>query len=117
MIETLQSLRFVFALTVMLAHFSYAGIEGHSTGVGPMFFMLMTGIVMSRSYGPKILDGTFCFKHFLLRRLFKFYPLHVVCLLAVVVVRHKTMTDNDYLAILPNLFLVQSWIPVPDYYF
>ncbi len=64
MIETLQSLRFVFALTVMLAHFSYAGIEGHSTGVGPMFFMLMTGIVMSRSYGPKILDGTFCFKHF-----------------------------------------------------
>ena len=51
MIETLQSLRIVFALTVMLAHFSYAGIEGKSTGIGPMYFMLMTGLVMSRSYG------------------------------------------------------------------
>lgn len=117
MIETLQSLRFVFALTVMLAHFSYAGIEGHSTGVGPMFFMLMTGIVMSRSYGAKVLDGTFCFKHFLLRRLIKFYPLHLLCLIAVLVVRHKTMSGEDYLTVLPNLLLVQSWIPVQDYYF
>ena len=117
MIQTLQSLRFVFSFTVMLAHFSYAGIEGHSTGVGPMFFMLMTGVVMSRSYGEKVLDGTFRFRNFLLRRLFKFYPLHLLCLLAIIVIRRNTMTGDDYLAVLPNLFLVQSWIPVQEYYF
>ncbi len=117
MIETLQSLRFVFALTVMLAHFTYAGIEGHSTGVGPMFFMLMTGLVMSRNYGKKVLEGTFNFKHFFLRRIFKFYPLHLLCLLFVIVVRRATLTADDYLALIPNVFLLQSWIPIESFYF
>ena len=117
MIETLQSLRIIFSLTVMLAHFSYAGIEGHSTGVGPMFFMLMTGVVMSRSYGPKIRGGNFRFGPYLLRRFFKFYPLHLLCLVAVLLVRHKTLTTTDYLSILPNALLLQSWIPINDYYF
>lgn len=117
MIETLQSLRIVFSLTVMLAHFSYAGIEGHSTGVGPMFFMLMTGVVMSRSYGPKISNGNFCFRTYLLRRFFKFYPLHLLCLVAVLLIRHKTLTTDDYLTILPNALLLQSWIPIESYYF
>ena len=117
MIETLQSLRIVFSLTVMLAHFSYAGIEGHSTGVGPMFFMLMTGVVMSRSYGPKMRSGNFRFGSYLLRRFFKFYPLHLLCLVAVLLIRHKTLTSADYLSILPNALLLQSWIPVKSYYF
>ena len=117
MIETLQSLRFVFALTVMLAHFSYAGIEEHSTGVGPMFFMLMTGVVMSRSYGKKIQNGSFCYGSYFRRRLYKFYPLHLLCLLAVVVIRRNTMTTEDYMAIVPNIFLLQSWIPLKDFYF
>ena len=117
MIETLQSLRIVFSLTVMLAHFSYAGIEGHSTGVGPMFFMLMTGVVMSRSYGPKMKSGNFRFGSYLLRRFFKFYPLHLLCLVAVLLIRHKTLTTADYLSILPNALLLQSWIPIESYYF
>lgn len=117
MIETLQSLRIVFALTVMLAHFSYAGIEGKSTGVGPMYFMLMTGVVMSRSYGRKILDGSFSFMQFMYRRLCKFYPLHLLCLLAVIAIRYKTMSSADWLAVVPNALLIQSWIPVDTYYF
>ena len=117
MIETLQSLRIVFALTVMLAHFSYAGIEGKSTGVGPMYFMLMTGLVMSRSYGRKILDGSFSFTQYMYRRLCKFYPLHLLCLLAVIAIRYKTMSQTDWLALVPNALLLQSWIPVEAYYF
>lgn len=117
MIETLQSLRIVFSLTVMLAHFSYAGIEGHSTGVGPMFFMLMTGVVMSRSYGPKIRNGSFRFGSYLLRRFFKFYPLHLLCLVSILLIRHNTLTSTDYLSILPNALLLQSWIPDANYYF
>ena len=117
MIETLQSLRIVFALTVMLAHFSYAGVEGHSTGVGPMYFMLMTGFVMSRSYGAKVLDGSFCFSQYLLRRLCKFYPLHLLCLAAIVLIRHHVMTQTDFMALIPDVLLLQSWIPVDSYYF
>ena len=101
----------------MLAHFNYAGIEGHSTGVGPMFFMLMTGVVMSRSYGPKIRSGNFRFCPYLLRRFFKFYPLHLLCLVALLLIRHKTLTSADYLTILPNALLLQSWIPIESYYF
>lgn len=117
MIETLQSLRIVFALTVMLAHFSYAGIEGKSTGVGPMFFMLMTGFVMSRSYGAKILDGSFRYGSFLLRRLFKFYPLHLLCLFIYIAIRRNTLDVTDYLTLLPNILLLQSWIPIEHFYF
>jgi len=117
MIETLQSLRIVFALTVMLAHFSYAGIEGHSTGVGPMFFMLMTGFVMSRSYGDRVLQGKFQMKSFLLHRLFKFYPLHLLCLLAFIAIHRNTLSPSDFIVLLPNLFLLHSWIPLQKYYF
>lgn len=117
MIETLQSLRIVFSLTVMLAHFSYAGIEGHSTGVGPMFFMLMTGFVMSKSYGAKVLDGTFRYRSYILRRLFKFYPLHLLCLLTVIVIRRNMMEATDYQALIPNILLLQSWIPEQSFYF
>lgn len=117
MIETLQSLRIVFALTVMLAHFSYAGIEGKSTGVGPMFFMLMTGFVMSRSYGAKVLDGSFEYGKFLLRRLFKFYPLHLLCLLIFIAIHRHTLEMKDYQTLLPNLLLLQSWIPMESFYF
>ncbi|MCH5307117.1 MAG: acyltransferase [Prevotella sp.] len=117
MIETLQSLRIVFSLTVMLAHFSYAGIEGHSTGVGPMFFMLMTGFVMSKSYGIKVLDGTFKYGQYLLCRLFKFYPLHLLCLLLVVVIRRNTMVTEDYESLIPNILMLQSWIPKQSFYF
>ena len=117
MIETLQSLRIVFALTVMLAHFSYAGVEGHSTGVGPMYFMLMTGFVMSRSYGSKVLDDSLHFSQYLLRRLCKFYPLHLLCLLVIVAIRFRTMTHADFVALIPNVLLLQSWIPVESYYF
>lgn len=117
MIETLQSLRIIFSLTVMLAHFTYAGIEGHSTGVGPMFFMLMTGFVMSRSYGHQVLDGTFRFGQYFWRRLCKFYPLHLLCLIAVVAIRRHTLTTEDYCALVPNFFLLQSWIPKQSFYF
>lgn len=117
MIETLQSLRIVFALTVMLAHFSYAGIEGKSTGVGPMFFMLMTGFVMSRSYGAKVLDGSFEYGKFLLRRLFKFYPLHLFCLLIFIGIHRHTLELTDYQTLLPNILLLQSWIPIERFYF
>ena len=97
MIETLQSLRIVFSLTVMLAHFSYAGIEGH--------------------YGPKIRNGSFRFGSYLLRRFFKFYPLHLLCLVSILLIRHNTLTSTDYLSILPNALLLQSWIPDANYYF
>lgn len=101
----------------MLQHYTFDGFSVSCGGIGPMYFMLLTGLVMSKSYGKKVMDGSFSFKQFLLRRYFKFYPLHLMCLLAFVVLNRNVLTSDDFLPFVFNLLLLQSWVPVSDFYF
>lgn len=72
---------------------------------------------MTLAYGEKAASEGFRYRHFIARRVAKLYPLHLLCLLAFVVINIKSMDAEALVRLLPNLLLIQSWLPSADYYF
>lgn len=115
MIQTLQSLRFIFMMMIFMSHFAYRDIRAFDAGgdCGVAFFFLLSGFVCSLAYGPKISNGSFHYGRFLWNRLKKLYPLHLLCLLFYLLVSRAPLDGK----VLMNVLLLQSWIPNMDYYF
>ena len=130
-IDSLTSLRGVLAVWVVVYHFwqdvillfpsvSFATpVAGNGNYAVPAFFIL-SGIVLTRNYLPKFRDcDVRQIMYFLLMRLARIYPVHLISLFAVLamVVGARLLglglTDSGYgLAdFIRNLFLVQSWVP------
>lgn len=119
MIASLQSLRFIFAIMIFLHHYSVNG-EGlfHAGGpCGVSFFMILSGFVMSAGYLEKVASPDFKNRPFLLKRLIRLYPLHLLCLLGFLCMHISNLTGLDYIKLLPNALLLQSWIPINSIYF
>ncbi len=85
------------------------------------FFFVLSGFVLAHAYG---MTPHFSFKSFVISRVFRLYPLHLVMLAVLIVfetLRWIAYTKGFYLnnvpftglfaptEILPNLFLVQAW--------
>lgn len=119
MIETLQSLRFIFFVMIFMSHFGYDGRPTFDAGgdCGVSFFFILSGFVMTLAYGEKAASERFSYRRFMVRRMAKLYPLHLLCLLAFVVINIKSMDAEALVRLLPNLLLIQSWLPSADYYF
>ncbi len=119
MIETLQSLRFIFFVMIFMSHFEYDGLPAFDAGgdCGVSFFFILSGFVLSSAYGNKVSSDGFRYRQFMARRVKKLYPLHLLCLLAFVVINIRSMDAGSLVRLLPNLLLVQSWIPSAGFYF
>ena len=115
MIETLQSLRFIFIMMILMSHFAYRGIGPFDAGgdCGVAFFFMLSGFVISLGYGRQVREGTFHYGHFLRKRFWKLYPLHLLCLLFWLIISKNAIDVRVVL----NLLLLQSWIPDAGYYF
>ena len=113
MIKELTSLRFIFILAIFIHHLDiYEG--GGSMGVA--FFFVLSGFSLTLGYGEKILNQDFSYKKYIKKRLFKFYPIHWLCLLIsipIVLIEGHWITP----AFLANVALLQTWIPISDFYF
>lgn len=119
MIGSLQSLRFVFAAMIFLHHFTVNG-EGLFYAGGPCgvsFFMILSGFVISAGYSKKVFDSSFKGKEFLLKRLIRLYPLHLLCLFGFLILNISHLSTVDYSKLVPNILLLQSWIPLMKVYF
>lgn len=117
MIKPLTSLRFVFALMIFMHHYS---IKKGSSEVlfpegflGVTFFFILSGFILSYTYWDRISGGTVSIGDFLKRRIFKLYPLHLLCLVIASIISRS----SHILEIVPNVLLLQSWIPLKEYYF
>ncbi|UZJ59811.1 acyltransferase [Pseudomonas sp. KU26590] len=128
---TLDSFRGVFALLVVFHHLHVVGafIElpfFRRAEILLNFFFVLSGFVLAHSYGLK---SQFGFKRFVISRLFRLYPLHIVMLLVFILFEgvrwaayEKGFTLNnvpftglfDPSEILPNLLLVQAWTPLTE---
>ncbi len=119
MINTLQSLRFVFAIMIFFHHYVVNGVGLFAAGgpCGVSFFMILSGFVMSAGYGEKVLKPAFDGKEFFIKRLIRLYPLHVLCLLGFIVLNIMHLSAMDYIKLLPNVLLLQSWVPINSIYF
>lgn len=116
MIRTLQSLRFIFIMLIVFSH-----IIGKSFDFGGecsvSFFFMLSGFVLSLAYGSKVAEGSFRTRPFVLRQLLKFYPLHLLMLTVFVILDARLDRFYDWQHLLPNILLLQSWIPFDEYYY
>jgi len=124
MYRSLSSLRFLFALMIFMHHFAIGGVGAFPAGgpCGVSFFMVLSGFALCCGYADKVSRGEFSWKTFMLKRLVKIYPLHLLCLAAAVLLRVEAWMGgadvSSDLKILPfNALLLQSWIPVKSVYF
>lgn len=117
MISTLQSLRFVFVMMIVMSHFGYRGFPAFDAGgdCGVAFFFVLSGFALSLGYGRRIDECTFSYRTFMRRRLLKLYPLHLLCLMLFLVLFHTKETIDVRLVF--NVLLLQSWVPDSNYVF
>lgn len=119
MIDSLQSLRGIFALMIFCHHFTINGKGCFEAGgsCGVAFFLVLSGYVMCAGYERIIESSRFDFKRYYLKRIVRVYPLHLLCLAAFVVLNLFSLTVSKLLILFPNLLLLQSWIPLKSIYF
>ncbi len=117
-IKTLQSSRFIFVLLIYLSHcalvengaaFDYGGEAGVA------FFFILSGFVLSLGYGEKADNGSFSIRSFMVKRLAKFYPLHILLLVVAVVFDARLGMTYSIWQILSSILLVQTWTMSENY--
>lgn len=119
MLQSLQSLRGIFAIMIFLHHFPVNGHGLFAAGgdCGVDFFIILSGFVMSAGYGSRAADTGFNYRRYMWRRIARLYPLHLLCLILYLVLYGWRIGAGTYARLVPNLFLLQSWIPAESFYF
>lgn len=119
MIGSLQSLRFIFAIMIFLHHFSVNGLGRFEAGgtCGVAFFMILSGFVMSFGYEKKVQLASFSYQNYIIKRLIRVYPLHLLCLSGFIIIHLFLLSNEQSVELFPNLLLLQSWIPLSSFYF
>jgi len=133
MLKPLTSLRFIFALMVFLTHLSglffkyneefldhsfakYIRMkEGH---LGVSFFFILSGFILAYNYKGKFIRKTITYRNFMLARIFRIYPLHILTLVIALVIKNNHFdTILHWIKLLVNFMLLQSFVPVRDFFF
>lgn len=123
MIKPLTSLRFFFAFIVFLSHYRVGGIPLFSDGhLGVTFFFILSGFILSYSYKQRLEQRQISKSDFYVARFARIYPLHLLTLLtsvALMVYNKECYTGvMEWVKhLLPNLLLVQSFVPLDSIYF
>lgn len=94
MIHSLTSLRYLAAAWVLFYHFKeffpdtalFASNFTRYGFLGVDFFFVLSGFVLAHVYLPKIQGGRFDYWSFLVRRIGRIYPLHVLTLIVTIVI-------------------------------
>jgi peptidoglycan/LPS O-acetylase OafA/YrhL len=123
MIKSLTSLRFFFAFVVFLHHYSIGNgkaifPEGY---LGVNFFFILSGFIISYSYKQKIIEKIISKREFIVARIARIYPLHLLTFLFALILglRQVIITGSDFLwqQFFLNIALLQSFVPIKEYYF
>lgn len=116
MIRTLQSLRFFFIMLVVVSHYIGKSFDfGGECGVS--FFFILSGFVLSVAYSGRISNGSFNTRQFVKKQWIKIYPLHIFTFIIMLILDLRLKVDYDLSVIIPNILLLQSWLPADKYYF
>lgn len=117
MINSIQALRFIFAIFILCEHFPIDADHPHLIpGAGPMgvsFFLVLSGFVMSIGYEDRVKAPTFNWKDFMIRRLIRLWPLHLLCLGVWIILTYGAWGSDAIhpLPLLGNALLFQ-WLPI-----
>ncbi|WP_413998292.1 acyltransferase family protein [Flavobacterium sp. W1B] len=132
MIKPLTSLRFVFAFMIFAHHLTFLSKsdlpyfrwiheyilkEGY---IGVSFFFILSGFILAYNYRDSILNKKISKSSFMIARIARIYPLHLLCLLIAVplTLQNVTFELSTWLKqLFFNLTLTQSFIPIKTFYF
>ncbi|MEM9413549.1 MAG: acyltransferase, partial [Planctomycetota bacterium] len=122
-LDTLTGLRFIAALIVFIHHlggkFGYV-VNGYSIGsLAVTFFFVLSGFILTYAYQDRLNCRSDVTK-FYFNRFARIWPLHLVCLLiAILLIGSWTQFRSswEWIRILTNLFLLQSWVPKDSWVF
>lgn len=79
---------------------------------------MLSGFVIALSYEDKIVEQRITHKEFFIKRIFRLYPLHIVCwIIAICLSQLSSFTLTRVGLSFFNLFLFQSWIPIRSIYY
>ncbi|WP_084375313.1 acyltransferase family protein [Brevundimonas vesicularis] len=125
-LRALTSLRAFLAMGVVLFHYQlqwdpalgYSPIIERSRLAVDAFFIL-SGFILFHVYGPSFADGTFSYRRFIVARLARLYPLHLIILLGVLAIVASAFamgvgfdaSTYTVAGFLKTLILVQAWFP------
>lgn len=121
-INQLTGLRFFAALLVFLSHLKWDGVsqfyqtlfeQGY---VGVSFFFVLSGFVLSYSYGEKLKQGTLTKPKYILLRYARLMPLHIITAIPFLFLAFYKGSPDLFKSFI-NLAFLQSWIPSSSYYF
>jgi peptidoglycan/LPS O-acetylase OafA/YrhL len=122
----LDALRFLASAFIVLFHFGpeaptpLAGVH-EIFGRGYLatdFFLMLSGFVLAHAYGGAVSGGAMRTGPFILRRLRRIYPAHLITLAALVAIvvvaalagRQPAHPEHfEWAALAPNLLLVHAW--------
>jgi peptidoglycan/LPS O-acetylase OafA/YrhL len=102
-----------------LSQFNIASKYFFNGYVGVTFFYILSGFIINYSFSKHIAEGRFSNKDFIVFRLARLFPVHIVSLICVLVIfgYTKNFEATNKEALIYNTLLVQSFIPNSDYYF
>lgn len=123
MIKPLTSLRLFFALAVFFSHLAFLKNDLKYSGVydsifsegflGVSFFFILSGFILALNYESKFVEDKVSYKDYILGRIARIYPMHVLTMLIALPLSYKVF----YKYILYHITLTQSFIPDKDFYF
>ena len=125
MINTLTSLRFIFAIMVFGAHCyvidTFFDAHFFKEGfVGVSFFFVLSGFIIAYNYQEKLRENKITKRTFWVARIARIYPLHWLTLLIAAVLGGYVAASGtmDWCKhFFASLTLTQAYIPEADYFF
>ena len=128
MIKSLNGLRFVFAVLICCGHYifttPYAGeMAGKAlffdTTAAVTFFFILSGFSLSCGFAEKMKNDDFKPVPFLKKRFFKLYPMHIFCLIIILLLFAKNYVWNKETVrnLILHIFLLHSYVPDVNCYF
>ncbi len=121
-IENFTGIRGYAIMLIFLSHCNFGNNQAGTNctgmwgGFGVELFVLLSGYLLALNDSSGITQ----FKEYLKRKLKKFYPLHIVTLIATIPFSLKLLLSlnlTTWIALPLNILLLQNWIPTSSVYF
>ena len=118
MIRTLNSLRFILILMIVISHSTLPMSQGLHDYLGECpvaIFFVISGFVLSLSKGEKLEKGELSNKQFFLSRIFKLYPLHLLIVALIIPLDWRLGYIKPLYQVLAHCLLLQCWYPTHSF--
>ena len=118
MIRTLNSLRFILILMIVMSHATLPISQACNDYLGEyavVIFFIISGFVLSLSYGERLVKEEMSNKKFFLSRIFKLYPLHLLVIAIIIPLDDRLGLLGPWYQTVAHTFLLQCWIPIHEF--